>query len=333
MLYVPILKFKQGEKDALYTLQDGIKNHIIPLLEVDPNVMEKKRLTGLDTFWYERPFIFDIPLECYEEITDDEYFELLKKLSTPKCIPVIRLEDSNEKVKKISSYANNGLALRIYTNEITDEDFDDIYTELTSLIDPAITTLIIDNQFVEPAEFNNTAFLVKSIVNMIDNLDKFEKVVFASNSFPSSLTGINKHELVPIVRNESKLYEKVKPYFEKKGIDVIYSDYGINHWGQVEYIKGMQVSFNIRYTKDDYYIIFKGDTTKKGGFKINKVREACTALVQSPCFFGSSYSWGDNEILEKGNGETDKPGNSTSWRAIGNNHHITFIVNLLSNQS
>lgn len=84
---------------------------------------------------------------------------------------------------------------------------------------------------------------------------------------------------------------------------------------------------------EELYVIYKGDTNKKGGLKIDKVQAGCNILVSSPYYFGKDYSWGDNEINEKASGESTKSGNLTTWRAIGTNHHITFIVNLLSSQS
>lgn len=332
MLYVPVLKCKQGEKDALYTLSDGIKNHICPLLEVTPDIIEKDSFSGVEDFWKERPFIFDISPEYQKDINDKEYFKLLRKCNREYTIPAIKLFDNEEKISKLVGDASNGVAVRLYLEEILDDDFEILFEEFSKMLDISKTDLIISIQYVESNKVNETAFLIKSALNLITNINKFRSVIFSSNSFPRALE-VEKFKLSLIPRVESIVYDKIKPYFNKKGVNLLYSDYSINHWSFFEFIPGMQPSFNIRYSTEDAYIVYKGETIKKGGLKIEKVSGGCNLLSSSPYFKGKDYSWGDNEINEKATGETTKPGSLTTWRAIGTNHHITFIVNLLSSQS
>lgn len=332
MLYVPILKCKQGEKDALYSLQDDVKKNILPLLELTPDVIGKGNFAGVHNFWSNRKFIFDISPEYEQELTDREFFTLYDKCNKEHVIPVIKLSDSEEKLTRLINRSFNGAALRLNLEEILDDDFESLFNDFISNIDQTLIDLIIDVKFVEANKINETSFLVKGAINSLGDLKSFRSIIFSSNSFPKSLQNIEKYKLSLLPRIESKLYEKVKPHFEKTGVTPVYSDYAINHWSFFDYIPGMQPPFNIRYSVENGYIVYKGDSTKKGGFKIEKVREGCKLLVSSEYFSGENFSWGDNQILEKANGETIKPGNSTTWRAIGTNHHIKFIVNLISNQ-
>jgi len=332
MLYVPIMKCKQGEKDALYMLRDEIKDQIVPLIEVTPDVISKNNFSGANDFWESRPFIFDVSPEYYEELTDEEYFTLLSKCDRQLVTPVVKIADSEEKLSRIGSESVNGAALRLYLEEILDDEFEVTYQEFTKKVDVTQIDLIIDVQQVEATKINETSFLIKGAVDLINNINDFRNVIFTSNSFPKSLD-VERYELTTLPRLESKVFEKIKPHFAAKEISVVYSDYTINHWTYFEFILGIQPSFNIRYTTDNHYVIYKGDTNKKGGLKIAKVKEACEKLISSPYYFDKDYSWGDLQIHEKAKSITDKSGNLTTWRAIGANHHITFIVNLLSNQS
>ncbi|OQM47501.1 hypothetical protein B6A27_00185 [Anoxybacillus sp. UARK-01] len=331
MLYVPIMKFKQGEKDALYQLPTELKEKVVPLFEITPDVIQKEKSLGISQIW-EYPYFFDISPEYYNELSDEEYLGLLAKCQG-HLVPVIKLTDSLEKVDAIIGKAQNGVAIRIYLEEILDDNFQNLFSDLTHKLNINETDLIIDAQFVEPVQINIKSTLMKETLNRINKIPEFRTVIVASNSFPQTLSNYEKHTLVSIPRSESKFFEKVKKSFEEKGIKIVYSDYGVNHWTYFEYVPGMQVTFNIRYTYNDDFIIYRGDSNKRGGFSFAKVQEACHTLVNSSCFLGQNYSWADQEIYEKAIGAVAKPGNATTWRALGTNHHIVFILNHLSNQS
>ncbi|EEK49369.1 beta family protein [Bacillus albus] len=332
MLYVPILKCKQGEKDALFMLENEVKDNIVPLLELTPDVIGRGNFSGISDFWKDRPFMFDVSFE-HDDLLDDDYFKLLAKCDNHQVIPVIKLSDSNEKISKIFSTCKNGIALRLYIEEILDDDFESNYQDLLEKVELSRTSLIIDVQHVESSKINEVSFLINGAINLISNISEFQHVIFASNSFPDSLQKVDRYEITILNRLENKLFQKIKPHFNNNGVNVIYSDYAVNHWTYFEYKPGIQPSFNIRYTTEDYYVIYKGDTNKKGGLKIEKIQDACQQLISSQYYMGRDYSWGDNEIYEKAHSISNKPGNFTTWRAIATNHHITFIADLLSNQS
>ncbi|WMT19185.1 beta family protein [Parageobacillus toebii] len=330
MLYVPIMKFKQGEKDALYQLPTELKEKVMPLFEITPDVIQKEKSLGISQIW-ELPYFFDISPEYYSELSDEEYLGLLEKCQGG-VVPIIKLTDNSERVETIIARVQNGVAIRIYLDEILDDNFPKLFSDLTHKLNLSETDLIIDVRFVESGEINIKSTLTKEALNRINNISEFRTTIVASNSFPQNLSTYDKHSLVIIPRNESKFYNKVKQHFEEKGIKIVYSDYGVNHWTYFEYVPGMQVTFNIRYTYYDNFVIYRGDSIKRGGFNFAKVQEACNALINSSYFLGQNFSWADQEIYDKAHGVVNKPGNPTTWRALGTNHHIVFILNYLSNQ-
>lgn len=331
MLYVPILKCKQGEKDALFTLSDSIKEKVLPLLEITSDVIAKDGFNGADEFWEGREFIFDVSPEYRDQLSDDEYFSLLNRCDKELVIPSISLEDSKDKISKLIDDNVNGVAIRLYISEILDDNFESDFKDISGNLDYSNTDLIIDAQFVDPSKLNEIVFLINGAVGLIADIQKFRRVILSCNSFPKSLD-IEKYKLELIPRLESKVFNRSIKAFSQKGVKLIYSDYAVNHWSFFEFIPGMQPSFNIRYTVDDYYVCYKGDTVKRGGLNIDKVIEGCNKLISSAYYKGQSFSWGDNEIFEKAMGVTTKPGSLTTWRAIGTSHHIRFMVDHLSNQ-
>ncbi|WP_047757560.1 beta family protein, partial [Geobacillus sp. ZGt-1] len=317
MLYVPIMKFKQGEKDALYQLPIELKEKVVPLFEITPDVIQKEKSLSISQIW-ERPYFFDISPEYYSELSDEEYLSLLTKCQGD-VIPVIKLADNSDRIKNVITRVQKGIAVRIYLDEILDDSFQKLFTDLTSQLNLQEIDLIIDVQFVSAGEINIKSALIKEALNRINNMSEFRTIIVASNSFPENLSTYDKYRLVTIPRNESKFFNKAKQHFEEKGIKIVYSDYGVNHWTYFEYVPGMQVTFNIRYTYYDNFVIYRGDSIKRGGFNFAKVQEACNELVNSSYFLGKDFSWADQEIYDKAHSIANKPGNPTTWRALGTN--------------
>ena len=85
---------------------------------------------------------------------------------------------------------------------------------------------------------------------------------------------------------------------------------------------------SLRYTIDDNWIVVKGKNVRD--YKFKQYIEICQSVVNSGHFGGSNYSLGDEFIFDcsKGNKST---GNLTTWRWVGINHHMTKVVNDLSN--
>lgn len=211
MLYVPILKCKQGEKDALYTLSESVKDQVLPLLEVTPDVIAKGTFCGVDDFWKDRPFYLDVSPESWEELPDNDYLGLLGKCNKDQAIPVIKLADNDHLVASLIIDSPNGVGLRLYLEEILDEEFEPIFSELISDLDLSEIDLIIDAQFIDPAKINESSFLIRGAVDSIERIKEFRRVIFASNSFPRTLD-VERYEITTLPRVESRIFEKTKSH-------------------------------------------------------------------------------------------------------------------------
>lgn len=333
MLYVPILKCKQGEKNALYTLKEEIKDQIVPLFEVDPDTISK--FSEITTAWRGRKFYFD--LHSALEVDNDKYFELIDKCILDDVIndmiPVVHISDDADKVEKVKAISANGIAIRITTNELSDPDFDASFSDMIRGNEVLNCDLILDAQYINNDSLNTQIFVLKSTLSAIPNISSFRRIIIASGSMPETLN-VPKEELISLQRFEKILYENIRSALSKKDITPIFSDYTISHYSYFEFIPGMQMSFKIRFSAENEYFIYKGLTLKRGGLKIEKVLEGCTAIIEkSGHYKGPDFSWGDSEIYDRYTGETTGPGNLQSWISIDENHHITLMVDLLSNRS
>lgn len=327
-IYMPVLKWKQGEQGALKELPDEIKNKITPLIEITPDFNEDKLDYTLKS-WENRKFYFDVMPECYE-VDNDIYFRILERLDPNLVIPVLSLQDDLKIIKTASKLSNNGFALRITTNDI-----DNIESSLECLLtnfEGKNIALILDMKSITSETFKEKFTVLKSMISDIHNINNYRNVILSCSSFPKTLSSVEKYDVSFIDRLDWKFWLMcIERLNEKNGIKLVYSDYCIDNPKYVDYIPGMSPSFSIRYTCKDYFLVLKGDTVKKGGLDGENISKLCKKLISLEDFCGAEYSWGDNYIAVRATEDADSYGNLTTWRKVGTNHHITFVIDQISN--
>ncbi len=110
---------------------------------------------------------------------------------------------------------------------------------------------------------------------------------------------------------------------------MIFGDYAISHPVPKELDpRTMRMSASIRYTTESEWLVVKGRNVRQFGF--DQYFALSKALVERPEFSGLSFSWGDQYIADCADGITG-PGNATTWRKVGTNHHITLVTRELAN--
>lgn len=354
--YVPILKWKAGEQRALKELEISIKEKITPLIEIVPVPWDYTNECPAKTIDEHLADIGSKLKECWDNngplYLDTHFLEDDIKMANGqhylayifdearknniKLIPVTSCQRSlsfQKEVANIYLQDSFGICIRI-TNEDLDGDLDakldETLNELLSTlgIDPNQVDLLIDMAYINPKEkYKNYAAIITTL-NSISALGNWRNLILSGCSFPPSLSEINSYGQIP--RVEWDIWKKLVTGKVVERIP-IFSDYAINH---PEYIEVdpriMQMSANIRYTIDDSWLIFKGDLVKKVGW--GQMRSLSTKLVNDPHYCGMNYSWGDKYIYECANGSVGT-GNATTWRQVGTNHHITFVVKQISNFS
>lgn len=326
--YVPIMKWKQGEQGALKELSTSVKDAIIPLIEITPDFNEDKLLSTMKS-WENRTFYFDVVPDCYD--TDTEiYFRILKQLNPEFVIPVLCLDDSLEIIESAAELSNLGFALRITTNDI--DNIDEAISVIIGKFKAENIDLILDMKFITAENVREKFTVLKSMLSDIPNIDSFRNIILASSSFPETLSDIEKYHCANIDRLDWSFWLKsVDKLNEKYDIKLIYSDYCIANPKYVSFIPGMSPSFNIRYTSDEYFVVLKGNTIKKGGLDSENISELSKEIIDLEAFSGENYSWGDNYIYTRATADVDSYGNLGTWRKVGTNHHITFVIDQLSN--
>lgn len=367
--YVPILKGKQGEFDALYKITSAEQiQRFTPLIEIPPiapsypgpnsppvpsktiddhvvDVSENlaKAVKNLPAI-----FVDGFYIEEEEDLNDgvspiDGVFSSLRTAGVG-FIPVIgidRVEDYADSVANAINVDNRGCCLRL-----VEADIDGI-AELGEQISSLLETLSIKPGEVDLlVDFGPKVPPKSALPFMIDALpliSEWRTFTLASSSFPADMSDVKKNSIKELEREEWTAWNSLRSKSNIKRMPA-YSDYGINHPILAEYNPfTMSMSVNIRYTDDLNYVVAKGQAQprKKWANTPEKVkqREQLAPGVQYPklaasiknhsAWKGETFSWGDGFIDKCSRKEC--VGSATDWRAVGMNHHIALVVQQIAN--
>ena len=349
--YVPILKWRQGEYQALLRLDDVIKDKLVPLIVIPPvewdfeeqklkkNVEEHiepfaKRLRAK---WHKRPPLIHVHDSLAEQTVGagervmDKVFTKLRS-NKEKSYPVVRLSRSKEfrrSIADIHAQDQMGIGFRVDLNELSKPGFNDDASDLLSEIS-------VESEFVDlvidvggPKSFQPYADLANAIaglVGKIRDLDSYRSFAIAGSSY-SAVTWM-KRPGGCASREEWMLYKQLIGVLRDGTRIPAYGDYGIE---SPEF-----VTLDMRLIKPAAKLIYatsSGWEVQKGrSFRDDpsQMKDQCSCVVKSAYFKGEEYSKGDRYILACANGGAST-GNLSTWKWVGMNHHMTQVVEDLAN--
>lgn len=348
--YVPILKWKRGEQKAIENLSSWSIDNIMPLIEISPIEFDYENNRPKKTI---DDHIRNIPdsiltslknMPCFIDgftIEDEDLLiggtnaiEFIIKNSIKNgcnVIPVTGIgREPNYDIaikNMLDSQTINELCIRI-----EESNFSMLNSNLQSILDkfnitPDKCHIVLDLKEVKPTSISSLQLLLPMLINNMINLNDWISITLATTTFPVNLSVVPKNSTKVLSRSEYDLWKEITI----KGNlirPIQFGDYAISN---PEYTdmdpRYINMSGNIRYTIDSGFLIYKGITTKSNGF--SQMIPMCKDLVKSKYFSGENFSWGDTKIYECANG-IGTTGNAETWRRIGTNHHIEFVVDQLS---
>jgi hypothetical protein len=351
LLYIPILKWRQGEYQALSRLTPEVANKILPLVEIPPiewdfelGKLAKTLDDHLKRFshrviakWGQRPILVDLHLLGSSDIMADGrhaatyiFTELRKEGATAVPVSGIgRKPNYQQAVADIIAHDQRGVCLRVSLEDLSNADIEQRLNALMMQfeVQPSDVSLVIDlgaPAFEPISVFCNAIRAAISQISLRENARTF---CISGTAFPESMSSLQ-NGLQRIPRSEWTLF---KQYIASASLDErlpIFGDYGIAHpslpSGDMRILKP---SATIRYTTDKSWIVVKGANVRDNGF--GQYLGLCKSLVADKDFMGTTYSAGDKYIRECSSGKTSF-GNLSTWRWIGTNHHVTRVVNDLA---
>jgi hypothetical protein len=352
--YVPILKAKEGEYAALGALDLHVRLQVTPLLEI-PSVpydyLNERPLRTVEehvrgiahrirSSWGEdRPVYIDYSAHSEEEVLTDgthAFANILAEAIAAKvqAIPVIYTSSSADAIQAVSSYAQKsglGVCIRLVISDFDEEV--DLEERIGKMIEDIALSdgdvdIILDLKELQ-SDVQRGILLLRAMLAALPRPAEWRRVIVAASSFPEDLRDVEASSVVTLPRREWDLWNALQRRPERlPRRDIVFSDYGIAHPSLKDVDpRLMTMSASIRYTGRNEWVIVKGRGVRQSGFE--QYHALCQRLVQHPAYEGASFSWGDRYIAETAV-RTTGPGNATTWRKVGTNHHITLVALQLS---
>jgi hypothetical protein len=351
--YIPCLRWKQGEYQAIHNLSSTTRDSIAPIIEVSELGYDFETQTNSKTIdehlssfatrvkdnWGIKKCFVDMHyIEPSEHMSDGQnpgafIFSDLRSKSV-MAIPVIRMREDPQNLSAIRETVNidkRGLCLRAKIDEIAREGFEIALEDLLWHygVDINQCDLIIDLVSPNFDPIDRFAIVLMKIIQNMPHLNDWRSFGLIGTSFPQSLQGCPQGITI-INRNEWCLYKLLVANLMKIGARLpCFGDYAIHHPKILKIDpKIMKPSAGIRYTIKDNWLIAKGRTLKIHGY--GQFRELSLSIINSGNYSGKDFSEGDNYIFKCANGIA-KTGSLSTWRRVGTNHHIEMVVRDVAN--
>lgn len=329
--YIPILKWKQGEQQALANLRAEDKAKITPLLEIltDPEEGYAQLAKVIVKSWGgDAPVMLDLgALE--HPLIEQAYAQFRETgISAIPVAGVYRDLELQEATAVVCKRDRLGLCLRITPEDIAEPTFEaDLDAALETLqVGQGQVDVVFDGGYLLLAPGVSTgsmAFTALGFLQAIPYLDRWRTITYAAGSFPEMLQSVGTGSK-DLPRSEWDIWRQLTRRMPK----VKFGDYAVAH---PRYRESRHTgSAAIRYTVDGHWLIHRGHRLTGGAYGgYEQFHDLSRALQAESCFRGPTFSWGDLYVTQCADRSVSS-GNATTWRAVATNHHIAFVVDALA---
>jgi hypothetical protein len=347
--YVPVLKWKMGEYQAISRLSDVAKGKITPLFEIPPvgfdfesGADRESWASHLGDFgrrlaskWQSRTCFVDlkyIPKEIRiagQHPVDFIFSQVRDEGSA--AVPVLSLANDKpflQAVSRVIRADGRGAALRI---TLSDFDEDDLIPEIEgrlATVGASITDadLIVD---IGAANFVPVKAFVRNLgilYGMIPTPNRWRTFTIIGSSYPQTVAGLEPESLV--TRYEWLVYKAFVESLRRDSRIPTFGDYAAASTELVELdMRLIKPLAKLRYTIDDQWYIAIGKNVRSNGF--GQYRDMCAKLIRKPFFSGRAFSEADRYIEDCAKGK-EKTGNLSTWVWVATNRHLTKVVHDLA---
>ncbi len=346
--YIPILKWKQGEYQALSELTPEIKKNIVPLFEIPPigfdfeNRKQSKTIdehiqhlgSRLKKKWGSAQCLIDVTPLILQDSEHIAYipkiFELYRSESC-EVTPVITLdakEETIEAIKQIAHLDKRGICLRLKSSFIADGINENIASFLSKIeLHKSNVDLLVDFEDLPfSGQFEQFFDFLISNLKTLKEINLWRSFAICGGSFPKNADQNNAKRL------EWLLYKKCYNSFVDSYRLPAFGDYNINSKEFVELdMRLVKPYAKLRYTLNENWYIDRGTAVRgRDSRGFGQFRGMCQKLIETPYYRGKEFSNGDKYIYDCANG-TENTGNLSTWVKVSVNQHLTKVVHDLAN--
>lgn len=347
--YVPFLKSKSNEINAISSLSSSVRASICPFFDFHKKIggysaqefidsvaktlkSFRKHLVGIDEFYFDN---YDIDENIVVQ-GEHNYLFLLKNLTSLPVIPVVAIDRSEKHIEAVvdlkekETIKSNCVAFRI-----TPEDFED-FAAVADEIDEILSKILAQFESVDlifdcrMCRNLNPKVLGQQILDFSATFCSSyptRRVIVTGSSIPASIGDLLRvnHELI-LDRTEISIFRYVQPLHNHHQ-NLLFGDYATVSPNYSDSDIPPEMLQNVMTAKFTYSFSDKHYFIRGAGLKTNGRRQyfqMAHALCQKNFFRGENFSSGDEYLAQKSRAEGGNCGPNTVIKpAIVS--HITFI--------
>jgi hypothetical protein len=347
--YVPVLKWKMGEYQALNRLSDQVKGKVTPLLEIPPVGFDFESGENRESWsshlgdfgrrlrskWQSRPCFVDLKhIKQDVRVANHHPLDFVfgqARAEGCSAIPVASLDSDRQFLqvaRKIARDDGRGAAIRL---SLSDFDADDLSADIENCLSLLGVTipdadLIVD---LDASNFIPIKAFVRSLsimYAMIPTPNRWRTLTIVGSSYPETVAGLGAELLID--RNEWLAYKAFVRSLGGESRIPTFGDYAAANPELVELdMRLIKPLAKLRYTIDDQWYIAVGSNVRSNGF--GQYRDMCEKLIRKPFYSGRTFSEADRYIYDCAKGK-EKTGNLSTWVWVATNRHITKVISDLA---
>ena len=349
--YVPALRWRQGEYQALLRLNDPVKDRIVPSItipeiefdfeewrpkksaqeHVQPFAARYKSKWGKRAAWIGvHENIVQKPMDDGRDIFTYVFKEL--RVLDANAVPAIPLGADGNTVRAVAAIVKRdglGVAISVRLEDLMNQNPDVQVRSVTSSLGVELpdTDLIVDlgAPNFEPYEAFSNALIVT--LRKLGDLQEYRNLVLLGTAIPKTFRDIARGS-DEIPRHDWLFYQTLMARLPSGMRRPNFGDYTIIHpqFTAALDMRKIRPAAKIVYTTPRSWSVRKG-----GAFRDNpaQMHDHCADLVSKNIFKGPGYSSGDNYIA-KCAARQKGPSNQTRWKTVAINHHITHVLDDLA---
>lgn len=354
--YVPFLKMKQNEIQAVVEVKNEILDKIIPFFDVprpkqnsELEIRERIRIAKkcAEANLSEIKFYLD-NFDTDESVLIDgvaQYEFILRQFEKFSIIPVAGLyRDSEHNAAAIRRSASmkgqKVIALRLTSQDI--ESYKLTKSELVSVYDEfdkaelSEVHLILDHRVIT-GDAKSVAENSMKFISQFQEDFEFHKVIFAGSSIPANVADILKSKTeATIQRKEFSAWIELNA--GASDIPWVFGDYGLVSPDYTDMEFDFRIVQNIAtpkvfYTYQGHYFAVRGGSFKSHPKKYGQYFSIADVIVEKPFFRKRTFSFGEGYIIDrsvKAIKKATRPGSPSSWLKATLASHMTFVVSEFS---
>jgi hypothetical protein len=356
--YVPFLKGKQGELDALSKIERRDREHLTPLIEIGPIDIDPKtgaRVKSLDetlegvaakivNAWGSLDFCFvDLPeFEPTARVEDGRhpvarFFDEAKTVDLA-ALPVTGLDRDRPQLEAVAeaiSWGRNGVGVRLRRAELQDPAALDAGLRRLAdalQIDFRQIDLLLDFGPILKSEVATIKGETEAAVQCLPDIAAWRSLTLCSGAFPQTVSpDVKPGKSGQLERREWQLWNTL---IDGKRLPRLpaFADYGV---ASTAWLRGfdpeiMDPAAKIVYARDSDWLVVRGRSLRKKSYE--QYRALAAQVVKSGSFRGNKHCWGDDYIAKCAKRQVGT-GSLQTWVSVATNHHLCVVAHQLANLS